>query len=97
VTVTESPAAKPTPAGATAPSTEGKSRGSRPQTLLEVKRRKENEEAHRALAEGIGIIVGEMGPRQRKEVSRLLAERAAFASEKGARVLLRLAVYVAPS
>jgi len=37
-----------------------------------------------------------MGPRQRKEVSRLLAEAAADTTEKGARILLQLAVYVAP-
>ena len=96
MTVSESPAARPTPAGATAPSREGKSRVSRPQTLLDARRQKLDEDAHKALAEGIRIIVGEMGPRQRKEVSRLLAEAAADTTEKGARILLQLAVYVAP-
>lgn len=53
-------------------------------------------EAHEALAEALTIMVASMGPKQRREVAKLLAEAAGDYDEKAARLLLRLSLYVEP-
>ena len=53
-------------------------------------------EAHEALADGIRIMVENMGPRQRRDIAKELATAAGDYEGKASQLLLRLALYVEP-
>jgi len=64
--------------------------------LGRIRNRIEERSAQKALASGLRVIVSCMGPRQRREVARLLSLEATQHTGVGARLLLRLAVFIRP-
>ena len=61
-----------------------------------AERNRARKETTEALAEGIRIMVENMGPRQRRDVSKILAETAGDYEGPASTLLLRLAVFTDP-